>query len=407
MPQRASVLTEETARTPEKLIAAALSAWEHGGAAAISARNLTAAAGAPPSSIHYHFGGLGQLLDAAQSTALLSAQDWCDAQWQAIGPGAQDPAMLGPLLATLIDEWCESQRTVAFAWREAQLAALRDPAQAAWATQWHALWASLFARLCGQMGLSDFTALTTWFFDGASALHLLRWRRPLDRAALEELCDGWAAWAVGCFAPRDAWFRLGQAEAGPLQIPVEQIDATAALIAAAAADTVADGGTEALTHRAVAARAGVTLGMVSYKYRTSADLLQAAFATIYRRILANALVSPDELGSLSAQAAITGLQQILPDRANLLGSDELMLASARSAEFRGFAAELRYLRGRSSGKVLRAMVGSGRSLSPIDGAIFSALLGGRSRACHTAGGCAPSTARKDDFRPLLVALKII
>jgi hypothetical protein len=84
-----------------------------------------------------------------------------------------------------------------------------------------------------------------------------------------------------------------------------------------------------------------------------------------------------------------------------------MLASARSAEFRGFAAELRYLRGRSSGKVLRAMVGSGRSLSPIDGAIFSALLGGRSRACHTAGGCAPSTARKDDFRPLLVALKII
>lgn len=407
MPDRAAVLADDSARTPERLIAATLSTWERGGAAAISARNLTAAAGVPPSAIHYHFGGLGHLLDAAQAAALRATRDWCDAQWQAIGPGAHDPEMLGSLLATLIDDWCETQRTAAFAWREGLLMALRDPAQNTWAIQWRDLWHAFFARLCEQMGLGEFTTMTTWFFDGASVLHMLRWRRPLDRAALEEMCAGWAAWTVGRFAPRDAWFRMGQAEAEPLEMPAEQVDATAALIAAAAADTVADGGTAALTHRAVAARAGVTLGMVSYKYRTSADLLEAAFATIYRRILAFAVVSPDEVELLSGPAVIDSFRRVVPDRANLLGSDELLLASARNAEFRNFAAQLRYLRGRSSAKFLRAIVGHQRPFSPIDGAIFSALLGARSRACHTCGASDAPAERGEDFRPLLIALNAI
>jgi len=383
----------------EKLVFSALSAWETGGAIDISARNLAAAAGVPVSAIHYHFGGLGHLLDVAQGEAIASARRWCEHQWAAIGETPMSPAMLGPLLACLIDDWCETQRRLAFAWREGQLMALRDPGCAARAGQWEQLWQDFFDRLCARMRIEEFATLTAWFFDGASALHLLRWRRPLDRSALEELCAGWAAWIGGDLAPPGLWFIAGQADAETLGAPPEMPDPVADAIADAAAETVAESGVAALTHRAVAARAGATLGTVSYKYRTSADLLRAAFDAIYRRLLSRATIPLEDHMSMAPEEAATALAESAPSRPDMLGSDELLVAAARHPEFRTFAAQLRYLRGRTSGRLLQALVGRERPVSPVDGAVLSALLGGRGRTLNCAG-----RVSHGDFAPLIARL---
>lgn len=386
---------EARMESPRKLITSALSAWEVGGAAEISARGLAAMAGLPVSAIHYHFGGLGHLLDAAQAEAIASARRWSEAQWEAVGTAATAPAMLGPLLACFIDDWCERQRRLAFAWREGQLMVLRDPDRTSPAHQWDQLWQDYFDRLCARMGVSAFGVLTKWFFDSASALHMLRWRRPVDRAALEELCAGWAAWISGGLAPQNDWFAVAQADAQALAAWPDETDPVAEAVAHAAAQVLSQRGVTGLTHRAVATEADLTLGIVSYKYRTSADLLRAAFDALYRRMLSRGPSRIDEDAPMTAREAIGYVEQGLPNRADMLGSDELMVATARDPQFQAFAAQLRYLRGRASGRILQAVVGPDRSISAIDGAIFSALIGARGRARITGGMSGP-----DDFAPL-------
>ncbi|MFD2136884.1 TetR/AcrR family transcriptional regulator [Novosphingobium resinovorum] len=59
-------------------------------------------------------------------------------------------------------------------------------------------------------------------------------------------------------------------------------DETAARIVETAARIIDEDGLARLTHRAVAERAGLTLGTVSHKFRTKPALLEAAFEGLYR-----------------------------------------------------------------------------------------------------------------------------
>jgi DNA-binding transcriptional regulator YbjK len=367
----------------------------------MSTRTLAASAGLPVSSIYYHFGDLEHLLETAQSEALSAAMRWCEAQLEAIRGQAGGPAALGPLLGAIVDDWCEQQRALAFAERECQLAALRDPLHVPAAARWDALWQSFWADVCRQFDLADMALGTAWVFAGASALHLLRWRRPLDRSALTELCNGWARWMESRLADRSPWFDLARRDAAALIAPPAPDDPVAAAVATAAAATVAQRGVAALTHRAVAAEAGVTLGVVSYKFRTSADLLHAAFEAIYRRMSPQ---SADELAAVPDLGRDATLARLgsgsVPTGADMLASDELLVASARNPAFQTFAAQLRYLRGRSSGHYFQALLGRDRPIAPIDGAIFSAFMSGRIRAC-AAGGRVPDA---EDFGALLARL---
>lgn len=381
---------------PNKLVSSAILLWENEGGAGVSARAVAGMAGLPVSSIYYHFGDIERLLETAQEEARAAAALWCEEQLAAIRGDVTGAAALGPLLAALIDDWCENRRSLAFAWRECQIRALRDPGCAPSADQWGMLWQQFWGKICTLLGIGDLATLTAWFFDGASALHLLRWRRPLDRAALDELCWGWAAWIDGGLSGPDAWFTLGQAEAVKLISVRELDDATAEAIAVAAAETIAQRGVAALTHRAVAAQAGVTLGVVSYKFRTIADLLHAAFHVIYRRMVSRAPM-PAAVLAMGREEALNGIEGGVPERTELLASDELLVASARNPHFQAFAAQLRYLRGLSSGRYFQAIIGRERAISPLDGAIFSAVISGRSRAYV----CGRRAVSSGDFGPLL------
>nr|WP_295109272.1 TetR family transcriptional regulator [uncultured Caulobacter sp.] len=332
-------------------------------------------------------------MESAQAEACAEAERWCAAQLDAIGTEIRGAAALGPLMAALIDDWCETQRTLAFARREGQVMAMRDERHAAACAKWDALWMSFWQEVCDRLGLSDVATLTAWVFDGASSLHLLRWRRPVDRAGLSELCDGWANWVDGRVADPSPWFEMARRDALALILPSPPEDETAHAIAVAAAATVAQRGVTGLTHRAVAAEAGLTLGVVSYKFRTSADLLKAAFDAIYRRLAPQEGEAPRPSGS--------GLARPTLGRADLLGTEELSAAAARDPDLQAFAAQLRYLRGESSGRAMQRQLGPDIVMSPIENAIASALMGGRVRA-YVAGGRAQDPDPVDgDFGPLL------
>ncbi|MCW1430670.1 TetR/AcrR family transcriptional regulator [Novosphingobium sp. JCM 18896] len=401
MPGELSNILENGGKTPERLVSAVLFAWESQGSAGMTARNLAALAHIPVSSIYHHFGSMEHLLQVAQGDACAAAGRWCERQIELSSGGKiGGPRALGSLLATLIDDWCETQRSLAFAFRQSQLMALRDPAHREKRTPWSALWREFWKEICDHLDLGDVAQGTAWLFEGLIALHLLRWRRPIDRAALEELCRGWADWLDGRLAGPSPWFDLARREAMALatQRPVG-VETNASSIAAAAARTIEQHGIAGLTHRAVAAEADVTLGVVSHRYRTSADLLNAAFEAIYSRMVPQG--EPEErLRTLGRQEAIGHLEGAFAPRANALGLEELSVATARDPAFAGFAAQLRYLRGRSAGPYFQAILGSDRPISPIDAAIFSAFLSGRGNACLHEDW----TATAADAAPLLTRL---
>jgi AcrR family transcriptional regulator len=359
---------------------------------------LALAAGVPVSSIYHHFGSMEQLFLTAQDHARREAERWCAAQIDAIsGIGAMSPAGFAAYTAALIDNWSHEHRRLAFAWRQCHLLAGRDqnyaPALNAWRAMWGAFWADLSA-LCG---LDAFGEPAYFLFDGESLLHLMRWRRTVDRACVEELCQGWGMWLSGSLAPEGPWRGFARDAAERTMPRLPSLSGTVEQIALAAADFVEQHGMAGLTHRAVAGRAGLTLGVVSHNFRTSADLARAAFEMIYRRIAPSGDAAQPKV--TNAREAMEWIRADRGDAARMLAMDELFLTVARDPALQSFAPQLRYLRGRTSGASLQAIVGADRPVSPLDAALYSGFVSGQRRAMLglSADEAEPQIKRTYDF----------
>lgn len=371
----------EALSSPQRLIHATLEIWRARGNAGVSARLLGQEAGLPVSSIYHHFGSLEQLFASAQEDARARAERWCATRLDAFAAAdSLTVEALPALMAALIDDWAQDQRLLAFAWRESMVMAARDSHYLPAVQGWQALWREFWREICARCGLAAASEITSLMFCGEGALHLMQWRRPVDRAGLDETCRGWGEWLAGRLTPEGPWRHFARTEASRAMPELTLRGDTAERIATAAADTVEELGMAGLTHRAVAARAGLTLGVVSYNFRTSADLARAAFEAIYRRIVPSA-ASPQARLVPDAPAAFEALvgYDILSPR--LAAMDEVMATVARDAELGPFAPQLRYLRGRTAGSQLQGLVGPDRLVSPADAALLSAFSGGQRFAC--------------------------
>ncbi|WP_160172119.1 TetR family transcriptional regulator [Novosphingobium lindaniclasticum] len=378
-----------TAENPEhssqdRLIRAALEVWSNEGHAAMSARNLSRATGLPTSSIYHHFGSMEQLLQSAQAAARDAAQAWCSMKLDEMsgGPEGGGGEAIARALAVLIDDWTAERRELAFAWSQCYLLAQRDEGYAAAINSWRSLWADFWRDICGRAGLAEYGAVTSHLFEGTCQHHLIRWNRMIDRAALDEFCMGWGHWLSGSLVEEGPWRRHARGIALKSEPEVPAKNGVAEKISNAAADVVENLGVAGLTHRAVAARADVTLGVVSYNFRTSADLVQAAFEVLYRRLTDQLHDRPGE--PHLPDEPIGAWKNFLSQPRRLVAIEELTLAVARDPGLRDFAPQLRYLRGRSSrlqlvGQLKRRLGGEVR-VSPLDAALYSSMISGQRRA---------------------------
>lgn len=372
----------------DRLVEVALGAWEQRGYAGISARAIAQGAEQPVSSIYYHFTDLEHLLMASQNCALELARDWCAHQLAAM-PAVMTPAAdaMPPLMSALIQNWSVDNRRLAFAWRECQLIATRNDSYMPALHGWNTMWTEFWEEICGRCGIPELSRLSQFMFDGEGFLHLIRGEAVVDAACLIELCRGWGEWLAGRPAVEGPWRRHARLAAEQAAQAMSALDGgVAERIAVAAADLVTREGPAGLTHRAVAAESGLTLGAISYHFRTSADLIQLAFEMVYRR----AMVRNDE----PAPVAIRSRKDYEDFRQRTIGREdspemllsrlalhELLVAVARDNTLKGFAAQLRYLRGRTSRNYLAMLLGPEEAGSPFEAALLSNISFGRSRAC--------------------------
>jgi AcrR family transcriptional regulator len=374
-----------------KLLDAAIMIWAARGHAGMSARGLATLAGLPTSSIYHFFGDLERLYFTAQAHAQRLAAQWCDNQIAILSDlGELEPQAFGGWFATLVDDWSRDQRGLAFTWREAQLMATHDARFQPMAAGWQAVWAAFWESACSRCGLHGLGLATRHVFDSESLYHLIPWRRPVDRAALDEFARGWTDWLCGSLAEEGPWRRFARDEAARMMPALPPATPAHGRIAAAAAQVLAQAGASGLTHRAVAARAGVTLGVVSYHFRTSSDLFRAAFEAMYTAMLqghrpqagtpADAPPPSEDAASESATVVARTLE-------------ELVLAIARDPELIAFGPQLRYFRGRSSGPALQEILGPDARVSPLDAALYSSLLAGQYRSHILCGDTSAETGQ--------------
>lgn len=381
MPGAGDAAWKEPLSSAQRLVQAVLEGWRDRGSANLSVRALAQAAALPPSGIYHHFGALEHLYLAAQEQARAAAERWCAAQLDAV-PGAAglSPKAFPVWLAALIDEWATEQRALAFAWRECLLLAMRDARYLPALQSWQSLWSDFWEEASARCGLAGSGTLVSCFFDGESLLHLMQWRPAVDRACLDEICQGLGDWLAGRLAPEGPWRRFARTAAEQSMPALPARGGPAERIAIAAAETVERHGMAGLTHRAVATQANVTLGLVSYNFRTSADLARAAFEMIYRRLVPAATQAEAEPAG-NAAAAIEEIAGYHRGSPSLLAIEELLVATARDPQLELFRPQLRYLRGRTSRRLLQALLGGHRTLSPVDAALFSSFGTGQRRAC--------------------------
>lgn len=340
-----------------------------GGAAGMSARQISGLTGAPVSSIYHHFGSLEHLFLRSQQACITAARQWGGEQLRQFDGFAPSPHAFAGFFAQIVDAWCEQSRPLAFAWRECQLLAQQSPLFREPAEQWSHVWERFWDDAADRFGLGDGTLVVRRVFENESFLHMIRWRRMVDRAALDETARSLSAWLTGTAMPVAPWREYAREEALCSMPTLPDRDDTAARIVDAAARIIDEEGLARLTHRAVADRGGLTLGTVSHKFRTKSALLEAAFEGLYRANVERLQPEAAPRGDLADDLA-----GMLRRGGNARGSDELFVATARDPALRQFGAQLRYLRGRTSRGSLQDLVGEHRTVGVTEAALFSSFL---------------------------------
>ena len=139
-----------------------------------------------------------------------------------------------------------------------------------------ALWRTYWLQIATAFDLSEIEGrLLHLLFESEALYQLSIWSPALEGAALREMCGHFGSVWLGS-ANRLKTGALGLAERMAGARFHGSIAPSALRIAKSAAEVMEKDGLGGLTHRAVAARAGVTTGAVTHHFRTIEDLVAGA-----------------------------------------------------------------------------------------------------------------------------------
>ena len=364
--------------TKNRLIDTLLAVWAEAPADEVSVRALVLRAGTAHAAIHHHFGDMEHLYVCASQTALRAARDWMEQQLAALATLAGQPlpaALQASVIATVIADWTQDQRRLAMAWRLAC-----DPA---WQAAWHGFW----SRLAALLGLGKSAETLAAFAAGEASRHLLVWKPALDRALLEETVGALVIWLrEGRLAPDGARSVHSALARRFYDVPAVPDSALAERIAASAGLLLAEQGHGAVTFRAVASAARVTLGKVIHVFGTKSSLLRAALHSLYRRealggdlaaLLAQSFAPEAMLGHV-LDAILGGEQPVLK------AYDEIERAIYNGPAYAALRGLVRSMEDPSGTWALKQMLG-GREPTASLVAVFSAVIRGIGQ-CAIHGG---------------------
>ena len=364
--------------TQARLVASARARIVAVGLAEASARSIAREAGANPSAINYNLGGVEQLYSLVFAQAADATALWIREKYHEISALPSGPAGACAALEFVIGAWTSQGRDLALLYQEALSWAGADPALLArWTRQWRDFW-TMAARHFG-LDAGD-GLLLNLFFQSEALYHLSRWSPAIERLALRDLCDdfGWI-WLGGARHPASGGLAIVQ---GLLHGENPDKLAPAALnLALSAVAVVQDRGLLGLTHRAVAAHAGVTVGAVTHYFRTAEDLVAGTIRGQVEQLFMaeradNETASENRsVPSLAHMAEQIDASVATPAVAKVLFARRaLFLASLRDPGSARAGAVVRFGYGRTSERILAPFGKADPDAVPLHGAVMSRLV---------------------------------
>lgn len=339
-----------------------------GGVRGATLRDVAARCGASVTSIAYLFGNKDGLI--AECFAQVAARDRArlatlEAEAEAM---AIEPALAGPFLWTLCEEACGDRRTDMLVLIELWLSAAANPRFAETCRTW------LRARRDAFRGFARLFGADPLAFD-ILGLHLL------SESSFAVSCHGSAAYRLlaraGFVEAVARVAGLGSAEAAPGITALaarffadpetggaRESDSkggrgaeSRARIVDAAASVIEEEGLAAVTNRAVAERAGVSLALTTYHFKSVTELAFAGVLRVFEKVNAgfrrNAGKPPqaaamiERIRSRSQPSGVEGLRS--------RGMAEISLAAARSSAIEPLGIAMR----RQRGTITHASLGRG------------------------------------------------
>lgn len=379
--------------TKSRLIDALLDIWADGPAESLSVRALVQQAGTAHASIHYHFGDMKRLYLATSQVALEQARGWMDSRLAAAAPlaGKALPAQVqAAMIAATLADWAGSQRRLAMAARHAPGAA------------WQAASIAFWSDLAGLLGLGDHAATIALFASGETARHLLVWNPVLDRALLDETTAALVLWLVQRRQTPDQLRPLHRELArDAYHGPAPHSDARAAAIQQAAAALLAEQGHTDVTFRAVARRAGVTLGQVIHLCGSKSELLRGALHQLYESEALGGDPVEFTAQSLAPQVMLDHLLDavLAGNQPVLRAYDEIELAIYNGQEFAALRGMVRSMEDPSGTWALQQMLGSTEPPAALVAAYSAIIRGIGYQVQHAA--LPPATLRQQAEAALL------
>ncbi|RRN65200.1 helix-turn-helix domain-containing protein [Caulobacter sp. 602-1] len=377
----------------DRLIEAARRELAHGGLRAMSFRRLGDAVGATSGALAYHLGAKADILSEVVTRERLRNRRWHD-EWLERLDGLErlDRQALAAILEQYLDAMVQGEaRLTQLIWMDLALRAPRDAEVAAlvapWLAERRAFWARLFEGRIEDAAIWAGLAAAYVTDEGFNSLvvgddpdyRLLR-RMAIDRLSSRLGRDGLGREPLFSRLVRRMDRRLGlpAGDVPDAMGPGPKRDA-----ALAACHVLVDSGAEALTHRAVAERAGLSRSAVGYYFRTAADLFKAAISGVY--LIADGRGDPP--------SPPPGVDPI-PWRGQAVARGELavVLAAARDPALSPYVIDQRRWRGVNYVRLLRSRGYSG--LDALDGQTASMIATGQTILSGVDG---------DDRRDLLVS----
>lgn len=254
----------------DRLVAAAAQQVATRGLVAASSRSIAQEAGVAASAINYKFGGIERLFCSVFEHGSRWSQPWMAQCFEEVAALPKGPASAALALEHVIAGWTGENRWLALLYQEGLASMPGAGPVAAWTRSWQDFWGGVAEAL----GLSEIDGrLMHLFFESEALYNLSTWSPALERAALREMCQHVAAVYLG--APATAWpgGALEEAERASGVLREGAVPPAAEKIVEAAAEVVEERGLSALTHRAVARKAGVTTGSVTHHFRTMESLI--------------------------------------------------------------------------------------------------------------------------------------
>lgn len=364
---------------PDPLIEAVIALSGTAGPENLTARRIAEQAGTSASRINYKYASIEDLKSAAWAIA----DDRLARAWTGAAADLNNLTLsqsdLGPVLFTPLRQILIEHRGCYAMLRDMLLQDLRD-GRIFDTPQVHLAEQAYCARLAAKLGRSADQALVLQAFCGALQFGYLLHVRPAEfdawaLALIQRFCDRFSGAAPT--TTDDCALRLkAEASSAAFEDVSFSNHATSETLLASACKISLEQGAGALTHRAVARDAGLSVSSVQHFFGSRASLLSAVYLSVLQNLKDRALTADFPPDSLTGDELVEAILPSTPKGAGLSAKDTMpLLGLLQSASYRdetrliaqGYLANF----GKSSVVLLEAIKNVRGRISRLDGQIFS------------------------------------